>query len=92
MKQQPSRILNEPSNFMGLTTADIMGLSVVFMVFQRGLYFFGLEFLAIIITLVAAIILSIIRMRYRRKIIRDSIKYFYYRLILSGFVYVREAN
>jgi hypothetical protein len=92
MKQQPSRILNEPSNFMGLTTADIMGLSVVFMLFQRLLYFFGLEFLAIIITLIAAVFLSVIRMKYRRKIIRDSLKYYYFKWVLSGFIYVQQPD
>lgn len=92
MKQQPSRILNEPSNFMGLTTTDIMGLSVVFMIFQRFLYLFGLEFLAIIITLVAAVFLSVIRMKFRRKIIRDSLKFYYSKWILSGFIYVQQPD
>ena len=92
MKQQPSRILNEPSNFMGLTTADIMGLSVIFMLLQKFLYIFGIEFLAIVFTLVFAIFLSIVRMRYRRKIIRDSVKYFYSKWILSGFIYVQRAD
>ena len=92
MKQQPSRILNEPSNFMGLTTTDIMGLSVIFLIFQKFLYIFRLEFLAIIVTLVVAVILSIVRMRFRRKIIRDSFKYFYFKWILSGFIYVQHTD
>lgn len=90
MKQTPSRILNEPSNVMGLTGSDILGLAVLFMLAQRALYIFGLEVFALLIAVPAGIALAMIRMKYRRKIIRDSLAYFYWKYLLSGFVYVQS--
>lgn len=89
MKQIPSRVLNEPSNFMGLVSTDILALSGIFMVSQRLLYFIHLEIFAIFIAFIAGIFLTIIRMKFRRKIIRDAFKYYYVKIFNSGFIYVR---
>lgn len=89
MKQIPSRVLNEPSNIMGLISTDILAISGVFVISQRLLYYVGLEIFAILIAFVLAIGLSVVRMKYRRKIIRDSIIYFFSKYICSGVIYVR---
>jgi uncharacterized membrane protein len=77
---------------MGLTATDILCLAVLFMVSQRILYVFGLEVLALLIALIAAASLSVIRMKYRRKIIRNAISYYLREFFLSGVVHVSSLD
>lgn len=73
---KPSRIINESSVFMGLNTKDIVGLSFVFVFFLIVLNFFGLQLWAFSIAICTAFVLSKIRLEYRRKIIRDTLRYY----------------
>ena len=60
---------------MGLNFSDLIGLAVLLMVLQLGLKPFGLELFALVGTGFAMIVLSSIRMSFRRKIIRDTLGY-----------------
>ncbi len=91
MKTKPSRTLNEVSTVAGLTGADILCIAAVFTLSQRVLFYFGLEILALVIAVIIGITLSIIRMRYRRKIIRDAIQFYISRFFFSGVLYVRQS-
>lgn len=73
--RKPSRILNERSVLMGLDFTDLVGLALLLVVFQVILKPFNLEFFALVLTLISGCALSPIRMRFRRKIIRDAILY-----------------
>ena len=73
---KPSRILNESSVFMGLTINDLIGLSLVFVFFLVVLKPFNKQLWSFSITACAMILLSPIRINYRKKIIRDTFQYF----------------
>lgn len=92
MKQRPSRILNEPSSVIGLTGEDILVLAGFFYLSQQFLLMFRLEILSLPLAAIVAVPLCLIRMKYRRKIIRDGIRYYYHRILTSGMVYVSEDN
>lgn len=69
--RKPSRILNERSIFMGLDFSDLIGLAVSLLIFQMCFKPLHKEFLALISTIVTGVCLSALRLKYRRRIIRD---------------------
>ncbi len=73
--RQPSRVLNEKSLLFGLDSLDIVGIAGVMMVSNMMLKPFGKEVLALPLAGCALMFLIPIRMRYRRKIIRDFFAY-----------------
>ena len=72
----PLRALNEPGGFMGLQVWDICGLGYIFVLSNLVLKEFGLELLAFGVVALCGYALSIIRLNYRAKIIRDSVLHF----------------
>lgn len=70
---KPSRVLNDRSVFMGLDYIDLAALGFVLLVLQLSLKPWRLEFYAFFFTSLFALMLSPIRLRFRRKIIRDSL-------------------
>lgn len=79
-----SRILNDQSFFMGLSHLDISGLALVLLGFllickAAG----GSPTLALGGTIVAASVLIPIRLKYRRKILRDFIRYFIQKIFMK---------
>lgn len=76
--KQPMRILNEPPAFFGLSIFDLAGLGWCLVITNSLLEPFDLGILSLVATAFLAAALATLRMRYRRKIIRDSV-----RLILS---------
>ena len=74
---KPSKTLNIKSNFFGLTLDDLLGLMVFYTVFQLIFSFLGLELVSLILTLLTALFLIPLRLKYRRGIIKD---YFFFLL------------
>lgn len=89
-ERKTSRILNDESFFLGLSYTDISGLGIILL----GLILFfksiGFENMlgALFISLVILCFLIPIRMNFRRKIIRDSLFYFF----RHGVVYVSKNS
>lgn len=74
---RPSRSLNEKGEFMGLGYSDLIGLTsflLLAMMINNQLNLFNNVFL-VLVTGVFAIILSPIRLKHRRFIIRDYFSY-----------------
>lgn len=78
-ERKTSRVLNDESYFLGLSYNDITG---------AGLFLLGLILLskalgiksmlwALMVTITALVMLIPIRLKFRRKILRDSIKYIF---------------
>ncbi len=77
----PSRVLNYPSFLFGLSFNDLTGLGVLLGFLQVCLKPFGLEFYALILTALGMICLVPVRVRYRRKSIRDYVRNLFERRI-----------
>jgi hypothetical protein len=69
----PLRILNEPSGFMGLTSIDLCVLGYLLVLTHGMLDSFDLGLLSFLFTGLTAYALIAIRLKCRRKIIRDFI-------------------
>ena len=75
MTVTPSRSLNEKSGFLGLTPLDLACLGYL-LVFSNGLFTsVGLDWVSFIITGMAAYVLISLRLKFRKKVIRDFLKY-----------------
>lgn len=79
--KQPLRILNEPPAFFGLSIMDLAGLGWCLVLSQALLEPFGLGILSLVLTSFIAAAIATLRLRYRRKIIRDSIRMLFRRFI-----------
>ena len=77
----PSKTLNIKSNFFGLTLDDLLSLMGFYTFFQLVFSFMGLEIVSIILTFITALFLIPVRLRYRRRIIRDYLSFLCRRLI-----------
>jgi type IV secretory pathway TrbD component len=84
MSAKPSRVLNDDNLFFGLDRNDIMALGLLFYLFQFFFKSFGIEYLSIVLTIISTSIVVSIRLKYRRKIIRDSIRYYLFKFIKFG--------
>lgn len=71
----PSRFLNEPTGFFGLTALDASVVGYVFILFHAVLDVFNLELLSFGVALLFAYALSVIRLNRRRKSIRDFLRH-----------------
>ncbi len=82
MKFKPSRILNESSNIMGLSTLDL-GVLGYFLVFSfQFLKSFDLELLSFLVTAIIGISLLHLRLTHRPKVIRDWLVFRFRKVIL----------
>jgi len=84
MGRKPSRILNDDTLGFGLNPSDLIGLGVVFYILQTICFEIGYEGASLFGTLLATVILIHIRLRYRRKIIRDCLRYYYVKVFKGG--------
>lgn len=69
----PLRILNEPSGLLGLSSLDLCLLGYLLVLSHGALEHFGLGLLAFAIVALASYSLIAVRLKNRRKIIRDFI-------------------
>lgn len=84
MKKHPSRILNENSILLGLNQTDLLGVGCVFYVLQMIFHPFGLGIVSIILTAATGVGLICVRLNCRRKIIRDTIFYYFIKWFRGG--------
>jgi hypothetical protein len=75
MNIQPSRILNEKSGFLGLSIIDMAVLAYSLVALHSLLLPFGLEIVAFFFVGLIGYGLVAIRLRFRRKTIRDFIRW-----------------
>ena len=83
MQVRPSRLLNEKRGSSGLNEMDFVAAGVFFILCSFALSGTPYMLLAFLITLVPILILLPIRLKYRRKIVRDYLKF----KIFSGSAY-----
>lgn len=88
----PSRILNETPNILGLSLNDMAVISIVYLVSLLILNLFQLEILAGLIAILSALILIPIRLKYRRHIIRDFLFYLKHKIFFAGVYYDPKNN
>ena len=81
--RKPSRILNDNTLFFGIDRNDLMGLGLAFYFYQIILPT-GLQGYAWFSTLITAVILIHIRLKWRRRIIRDSVRYYFFKFAYLG--------
>jgi len=70
-----SRFLNDNGSVLGLNTMDLMGAAGVMVAASEVLKPIRLDFLAIPVAVVALTALIPVRLRHRRKIIRDTLAF-----------------
>ena len=75
MKTIPSRVLNENSVIVGLNQNDIIALAGSFYCFQLILHPFDYDAFSVIATIILAAFLISLRLRYRRRFIRDFVSF-----------------
>ncbi len=75
IKLRPTRTLNERAFFMGLDFNDIIALSLSFFIVQALLSGVVPKIVPIFILALMFLVLSVIRLKFRRKILRDLIGY-----------------
>lgn len=80
MKFKPGRMLNDSSAFFGLGIVDLAGLGYLLVTVNQFLQPLGFEVFSFVI--VAFFSLALIRIRNlgRKKVIRDSITYYFRRI------------
>lgn len=84
-KIKTSRILNNDSYFLGLSYNDIslIGVLLLCLILVGKVLKIESQFWALIVTVSFLFFLVPIRMKFRRKIIRDSIKYLFFKGVCS---------
>jgi|GEM_PF-4596874 len=75
MKQIPSRVLNENSVMLGLNQNDLIALAGSFYFLQLAFHPFNMDILSVIGTALTAVLLISLRLRFRRRLIRDFVSY-----------------
>lgn len=73
VSRAPLRILNEPAGFMGLTSIDLCGLGYLLVATHGLLDSLGLGLASFVLVGLFSYALIAIRLKYRRKIIRDFV-------------------
>lgn len=88
-ERKTSRVLNDESYFLGLSYGDITGTGVFLLVLLLTGKAMGIQSMlwALVLSVTVLLLLIPIRLKFRRKIIRDSIKY-----LFSQGVYVATKN
>lgn len=78
-ERKTSRVLNDESYFLGLSYNDITGAGILLLGLLLVSKLLGIKSMlwALMITVSVLIMLIPIRLRFRRKILRDSFKYIF---------------
>ncbi len=84
MRTRPSRVINENSNVMGLQIVDLFALGCLYWMIQAALFPFALELLAIPVIAIIAGWLIRVRLKYRRRIVRDTLKHYLIAIFSEG--------
>lgn len=71
MTKTPSRILNEPSGFMGLSSFDVAAIGYLLIMSYHLLILIGFELFSFLIAGLMFISLVGVRSKFRPKVIRD---------------------
>mgnify|MGYP001197184862 FL=1 len=69
----PLRILNEPAGFMGLTSIDLCALGYLLVATHGVFDSFNLGLLSFVVVGLIGYALIAVRLKYRRKIVRDFV-------------------
>lgn len=80
MRFKPGRTLNDSSSFFGLGIVDLAGLGYLLVTVNYFLQPLGLEAFSFVIAALFSLVLIRIRNLGRKKVIRDSITYFFRRV------------
>ena len=72
-RRLPSRVLNDNSVLFGLSFSDLVGCTVVLAISQALLKPFHLEPLALVVFGLSLMLLAAIRLKYRRRYLRDRL-------------------
>jgi hypothetical protein len=75
MKIKPSRFLNEKSGFLGLSVWDLAILGYLLVTLHSFFSSFGLDWAAFAIVSLAAYFLISLRLRFRKRTVRDFANY-----------------
>ncbi|GEM_PF-2055186 len=87
-ERKTSRVLNDESYFLGLSYNDITGAGILLLGLLLLSKIIGVKSMlwALMFTISVLVMLIPIRLRYRRKILRDSLKY----LLKNGVTHVSK--
>ena len=83
----PSRVLNEAPNILGLNLNDMASISIIYLISLLTLNMFQLEVFSGLVAIVCALMLIPIRIKYRRHILRDYFLYLRIKLLNFGVYY-----
>lgn len=87
-----SRILNEAPTYAGLDQNDLLVTLSGTMLLFFGLSTAGLELLTPILAFIWVLFLIPIRLKYRRKFVRDAARFYFVKLFKNGVVYDPADN
>ncbi len=88
-----SRLLNDNGNVLGLNAADLVSGVAVLIVSAEILKPLGIEVFSVPLACLSIVMLIPVRLRYRRKIIRDTIRaYLFPRGFKNGISRVRRIS
>ena len=78
-ERKTSRVLNDESYFLGLSYNDITGAGVLLLGLLLLSKILGVKSMlwALMVTITALVMLIPVRLKFRRKILRDSFKYIF---------------
>ena len=79
--------MNDDSLVFGLDRSDIMAIGVAFYFWQLVFLPLNTDYLSLIVTVVVTAVLIHIRLKYRRKIIRDTLRFYYFKWFRGGVFY-----
>lgn len=76
MSLQPKRFLNETSFFLGLEYSDTIYLASIFIILHKVSEYFGTKILGTILIILITLSLITIRLKYRKGVILETMKFF----------------
>ena len=82
-----SRLLNEKVTYAGLLTEDVIAIMVTFFFGFSFFGFFDLPLLSVPLSLLFATSLVFVRLKYRKRKVRDFLRFQYVRLFKNGVIY-----
>lgn len=85
MKKTPSRVLNENGILLSLSAMDFVGIGLIYLISQQIFVPLRLELIPLLLMVITVVVVSGVRMKCRKKIIRDTLRYLYFKLLFSGF-------
>jgi hypothetical protein len=83
------RVLNKKSNIMGLSVEDLIAVASIHFTVQSifAVIHAEIDLFILLFSFCLFGFLAVVRLKFRRHIIRDSIRYFYFNLVKGGVAY-----